>query len=82
MKVRMAFADAAERLSAALTLNIGPGHGPATLDLQNVTLLGSAAVYAIVRARAQAPDLTIIAPAGTVAQHVLRLAAIPVVSNA
>ena len=75
-------ADAAERLSAALTLNIGAGHGPATLDLQNVTLLGSAAVYAIIRARAQAPDLTIIAPAGTVAQHVLRLAAIPVVNNA
>ena len=75
-------ADAAERLSAALTLNTGPAQRPATLDLQAVTLLGSAAVRAIVRARTQAPDLTIIAPAGTVAQHVLRLAAIPVVSNA
>lgn len=74
-------ADAAARLSAALTLNMGPEHGPATLDLQNVTLLGSAAVHVIARARSQMPNLKIVAPAGTVAQHVLRLAAIPVVSS-
>ncbi|HVF32445.1 MAG TPA: SpoIIE family protein phosphatase, partial [Acidimicrobiales bacterium] len=71
-------AAAAAEIAAALAINTGPGHGPATLDLREVTLLGSAAVHAILRARALAPDLAIIAPTGSVAQHVLALAAIPV----
>ena len=68
---------AAEALAAALAINTGPNHGPVTLDLRDVTLLGSAGVQTILRARAATPDLRIIAPAGSVAQHVLTLAAIP-----
>jgi hypothetical protein len=55
----------------------GPVRPPSCLDLRGVTLLASAAVHLLLRVLRDAGDLRIVAPAGSVAQHVLQLTAIP-----
>jgi serine phosphatase RsbU (regulator of sigma subunit)/anti-sigma regulatory factor (Ser/Thr protein kinase)/anti-anti-sigma regulatory factor len=69
-------ARAVPKLRAHLVAATAPGGPPATLDLREVTLLASAAVHLLLQILARG-DLRIVAPAGSVAQHVLRLSAIP-----
>jgi anti-sigma regulatory factor (Ser/Thr protein kinase) len=64
-------------LHAHIVAATAPGLPPATLDLRRVTLLTSAVVRLIMRSRQSNHDLEILAPAGTVAERVLSLAAIP-----
>jgi anti-sigma regulatory factor (Ser/Thr protein kinase) len=63
--------------SAHLAAATAPGNPSSTLDLRDVTVLASAAIQLILRARQGRDDLEIVAPAGSVAQHVLSLRAIP-----
>lgn len=68
-------------LRTHLALGSRRGRVPARLDLSEVTLLSSAGVQAILRARADNPELEIIAPPGSAVQHVLTLVAIPHVAG-
>jgi serine phosphatase RsbU (regulator of sigma subunit)/anti-sigma regulatory factor (Ser/Thr protein kinase) len=70
-------ARAVPRLRAQLAAVTAPGCPPATLDLRDATVLSSAAVHLLLRVVADAADLRIIAPPGTVAQHVLTLTGVP-----
>jgi serine phosphatase RsbU (regulator of sigma subunit)/anti-sigma regulatory factor (Ser/Thr protein kinase)/anti-anti-sigma regulatory factor len=70
-------ARAVGKLRAQLVAATAPGRPPACLDLRGVTLLASAAVHLLLRVLRDAGDLRIVAPAGSVAQHVLQLTAIP-----
>jgi serine phosphatase RsbU (regulator of sigma subunit)/anti-sigma regulatory factor (Ser/Thr protein kinase) len=70
-------ARAVPELKAHLSAATAPGLPAATLDLRDVTVLSSAVVHLLLRVLTDHDRLRIIAPAGTVAQHVLCLARVP-----
>jgi PAS domain S-box-containing protein len=70
-------ARAVPELKAHLSMATAPGLPVATLDLRDVTILSSAVVHLLLRVLIDHDGLRIIAPAGTVAQHVLCLARVP-----
>jgi anti-sigma regulatory factor (Ser/Thr protein kinase) len=70
-------ARAVPELKAHLSAATAPGLPAATLDLRDVSVLSSAVVHLLLRVLTNHDRLRIIAPAGTVAQHVLCLARVP-----
>jgi len=70
-------ARAVPELRSLLAAATAPGQPPATLDLRQVTLLSSTTIHLLLRVLGSGEQLRIVAPAGTVAQHVLSLTAVP-----
>ena len=68
---------AVPELRSLLAVATAPGQPPATLDLREVTLLSSTTIHLLLRILGGGDRLRIVAPAGTVAQHVLSLTAVP-----
>lgn len=77
--------NTASTLDRQIAVESRSGVAPLTIDLTEVTHLGSAGVSALAaardRARRQGADCVLVAPPGSPAHHVLSLVQIPVVSS-